>query len=62
MRKAQRRGLALLALVVFKPFITLNFLKFLSLDGPPNTNFFNPLGSADPTSRTYALRPVKDKR
>ena len=43
---------------IFKLFITLNFLNFLSLDGPPNTNFFTPCGSADPTLRTYELDRV----
>ena len=39
---AQRRGLVLLLYCeqIFKLFITLNYLKFLSLDGSPNSNFF----------------------
>jgi len=36
-------------------FTNLNLFNFLSVDGPPNINFFTPWGSADPTLRTYAL-------
>jgi len=54
---AQRTGLVLLLYWerIFKLFITLNFLKFLPLGGPPNTNFFTPWGFSDPTLRTYGL-------
>jgi len=39
---------------IFKLFIILNFLMFLPLDGP-QTPFFQPLGAAEPTLRTYKI-------